>query len=76
MASKEITGHQQQFVEEIDYNEIETEQVVPSTLVDFFSIAPCRTMHCAPQIFRKTPLDARCSAIVMARIRFTLIVLM
>ncbi|XP_025074169.1 mitogen-activated protein kinase kinase kinase 7-like isoform X2 [Pogonomyrmex barbatus] len=26
--SKEITGHQQQFVEEIDYNEIETEQVV------------------------------------------------
>ncbi|XP_029170810.1 mitogen-activated protein kinase kinase kinase 7-like [Nylanderia fulva] len=28
MASKEIIGHQQQFVEEIDYNEIETEQVV------------------------------------------------
>ncbi|KAL6267587.1 hypothetical protein P5V15_000661 [Pogonomyrmex californicus] len=28
MASKEMTGHQQQFVEEIDYNEIETEQVV------------------------------------------------
>ncbi|KAG7187879.1 hypothetical protein KM043_013858 [Ampulex compressa] len=28
MASKEITCHQQQFVEEIDYNEIETEQVV------------------------------------------------
>lgn len=28
MACKEITGHQQQFVEEIDYNEIETEQVV------------------------------------------------
>ncbi|XP_012229560.1 mitogen-activated protein kinase kinase kinase 7-like [Linepithema humile] len=28
MASKELTGHQQQFVEEIDYNEIETEQVV------------------------------------------------
>ncbi|EZA49357.1 mitogen-activated protein kinase kinase kinase 7 [Ooceraea biroi] len=28
MASREMTGHQQQFVEEIDYNEIETEQVV------------------------------------------------
>ncbi|XP_071631322.1 mitogen-activated protein kinase kinase kinase 7 [Temnothorax longispinosus] len=28
MASKEMTGHQQQFVEEIDYNEIATEQVV------------------------------------------------
>jgi hypothetical protein len=34
MASKEITGHQQQFVEEIDYNEIETEQVVLSTFID------------------------------------------
>ncbi|XP_014489241.1 PREDICTED: mitogen-activated protein kinase kinase kinase 7-like [Dinoponera quadriceps] len=28
MACKEMIGHQQQFVEEIDYNEIETEQVV------------------------------------------------
>jgi len=28
MASRVMTGHQQQFVEEIDYNEIETEQVV------------------------------------------------
>ncbi|KAL0117825.1 hypothetical protein PUN28_008902 [Cardiocondyla obscurior] len=28
MARKDVTGHQQQFVEEIDYNEIETEQVV------------------------------------------------
>ncbi|XP_012253187.2 mitogen-activated protein kinase kinase kinase 7-like isoform X2 [Athalia rosae] len=28
MASKEGTGHQQQFVEEIDYNEIETQEVV------------------------------------------------
>ncbi|XP_015595655.1 mitogen-activated protein kinase kinase kinase 7 isoform X2 [Cephus cinctus] len=28
MASKEGTSHQQQFVEEIDYNEIETEEVV------------------------------------------------
>ncbi|KAK2583473.1 hypothetical protein KPH14_009442 [Odynerus spinipes] len=28
MANRDITGHQQQFIEEIDYNEIEREQVV------------------------------------------------
>lgn len=27
MAGKELVGHQQQFVEEINYDEIETEQV-------------------------------------------------
>lgn len=27
MASNEVTGHQQQFVEEIDYNEIQKEEV-------------------------------------------------
>lgn len=38
MASKEIIGHQQQFVEEIDYNEIKTEQVVlPMCIRIFFN---------------------------------------
>lgn len=46
MACKEIIGHQQQFVEEIDYNEIETEQVVLPTfvLLSFHVvITPCLT---------------------------------
>lgn len=63
-----MTGHQQQFVEEIDYNEIETEQV----LVYLSCISP-RSCQATARRVPLTYLTLFRSLVLTAKARFVLL---